>query len=215
MANNETKKLSPEELQQTQVINLKDVEEVIKIEKRTSKKPAIILGIIGLALLVSGSSLQVAFSLKEKKEEQRKIEQRKVVEVVKSSIDCTKTLSSEETGLKEVYKYTFSFEDDKLVKENKVLTVTALPNNAKGTESIKNYKDNFKKYLNSTTGYEVSINGNDSGVVVTTIIDHKKIDVSKLNPNQKEVSVTNVVFKEGVYKNTILGEMTKYQYKCK
>ena len=215
MANNETKKLSPEELQQTQVINLKDVEEVIKIEKRTSKKPAIILGIIGLALLVSGSSLQVAFSLKEKKEEQRKIEQRKVVEVVKSSIDCTKTLSSEETGLKEVYKYTFSFDDDKLVKENKVLTVTALPNNAKGTESIKNYKENFKKYLNSTTGYEVSINGNDSGVVVTTIIDHKKIDVSKLNPNQKEVSVTNVVFKEGVYKNTILGEMTKYQYKCK
>ena len=31
------RQLSPEELQQTQVINLKDLEEVVRFEKRTSK----------------------------------------------------------------------------------------------------------------------------------------------------------------------------------
>ena len=38
--------ISPEELQETQVLNLRDVQEAMKFEKRTSKKPAIILGIV-------------------------------------------------------------------------------------------------------------------------------------------------------------------------
>ena len=70
-------KLSPEELQKTQVLNLKDVEEAVRIEKRTSKKPAIILGIVGITLLLFGSGFQIATALKEKKQEESVVEQRK------------------------------------------------------------------------------------------------------------------------------------------
>ena len=56
--------MTPEELQRTQVINLKDVEEVVRIEKRTSKKPAIIVAIIGLALVMGGAGTQINASFR-------------------------------------------------------------------------------------------------------------------------------------------------------
>ena len=77
--------ITTEELQKTQVINLKDLEEVARIEKRTSKKPAILLAILGLTFLLLGSGVQIAFSLRDKKEEEKIIEQRKEENSVKKS----------------------------------------------------------------------------------------------------------------------------------
>ena len=39
--------LTKEELQQTQVLNLDELEKTIRIEKKTSKKPAILIATIG------------------------------------------------------------------------------------------------------------------------------------------------------------------------
>ena len=40
--------MTPEELQRTQVLNFQDVEDLANFEKRTSKKPAIIIAILGI-----------------------------------------------------------------------------------------------------------------------------------------------------------------------
>ena len=53
-----------EELQRTQVLNLKDVEETVKYEKSISKKPAMIIAIIGAIFLTLGSTLQIAKTMK-------------------------------------------------------------------------------------------------------------------------------------------------------
>ena len=59
--------MSQEELQRTQVLNLKDVQETVKYEKLHSKKPAIIVAIIGIVCLSIGSSFAFIQSMSARK----------------------------------------------------------------------------------------------------------------------------------------------------
>lgn len=210
----EKKVLTPEELQQTQVINLKDLEEVVRIEKRTSKKPAIILGIIGIALLIGGSSFQIATSLKEKREAERKIEQRKEPTDIKTHLNCSQTKLNNSNGTDIIYSFSYDFVNDKLTKEVKILSAVPTPGTSNGKDVIKKYKESLKKYVNSTEGYTVSIDDSDDGFIMTTTIDYKKLDKSKLNSNQKEEMATRVNYEKDTYKNTILEDMNKDKFVC-
>ena len=58
--------LTHEELQKTQVLNLKEFSETVRFEKLTSKKPAIILAVIGALLITFGTTFQIAESLSKK-----------------------------------------------------------------------------------------------------------------------------------------------------
>ena len=54
MTKRQQKKIEREELTKTQVLNLLELEKVAKYERQTSKKPALILGILGVLFLISG-----------------------------------------------------------------------------------------------------------------------------------------------------------------
>ena len=206
--------LSPEELQRTQVINLKDVEEAVRIEKRTSKKPAIIFCIMGLVLLAFGSSVQIMTSLKEKKQEERIIEQREEeMAVSKTKINCTQTKLNS-NGVDNVYSFTYYFEDDKLVKEVKMVSSVPTPGKNNGATIVKKNKEEFKKYLNNSPGYNIALTETETGFSVTTEIDYKELDATKLNSIQKNSLVTSVDYKDDVLESTIKDDMTKKKFTC-
>ena len=109
--------LSQEELQRTQVLNLKDVEEVASFERRTSKKPAIIIAVIGALMILFGSTFSVVQSMTAKKvNEQKTVQKRKIdkttdnqAKVEQSYLNCTATAPNLPDGTDIIYtiKYTF------------------------------------------------------------------------------------------------------------
>lgn len=207
-------KLSPEELQKTQVLNLKDVEEAVRIEKRTSKKPAIILGIVGITLLLFGSGFQIATALKEKKQEESVVEQRKeVVTVKKTHLSCSQTKFNV-NGVDNVYSFSYYFEDGVLLKETKILTAVPTPSNPKGPEQIKKNREAFKKVLNQSEGYSIDFKETETGYTVTTEIDYNEFDPSKLNPIQKTNVAMSVDYETGTLETTVQDDMTQKKFVC-
>ena len=207
--------MSVEELQKTQVLNLSDVENAVKVEKKTSKKPAIFVGIIGLVLLLFGSSFQIMQVLKEKEENQRMIEKREAEKVKKTHINCIKNKLKNTSGTDDIYTYSYYFEDSKLVKEIKILSVEPTPGNPKGKDGVKSYFNTFKPLINSSTGYEVTSKNTDNGFVITTKIDLKELVKEEVKPIQKNNQVTKIDYEKNTFKSLILKEMKKDGYTCK
>lgn len=211
----DVEQMTPEELQRTQVINLKDVEEVVRIEKRTSKKPAIIVAIIGLALVMGGAGTQINASLKEKKLEEQRIEQRREESVKKTSLTCSQNKLNNENGTDVVYSFRYDFEDDKVIAANKMVSVTVTPGKDKGKEEIKKMKDNYEKNKLSITGYENSLSATEKGFVLVTKIDYRKLKVDDVKVTQLKDLATTVDYEEGALKNTILEDMATKKFTCK
>ena len=120
------KQMTPEELQKTQVLNLKDVEEAVKYEKMNSKKPAIIVGIIGILLLTCGTTFQIAKSLKgtESTIEKREVQPNKVkrVDLTKAySLTCKKLTLNNADGTDMDYTIKYNIQSNKLVSFSKKL----------------------------------------------------------------------------------------------
>ncbi len=207
--------ITPEELQQTQVLNLKDVQEAVRIEKKTSKKPAIIVGIIGLVLLIGGASFQIAINLKEKKEEEKVIEQRREENaVVKTYLSCSQTKLSTTNGTDDVYTFSYNFEDDKLVGVTKLLSVIPSPGKKNNTDSIKKYKDSFKKYLHSVEGYDVELKDTENGFSIATRVDYDELDPDNLGSTKRDNIAISIDYESGESRDTVLEDMTKKKFVC-
>ena len=215
MNQDNTRQMTQEELQKTLVLNLKDVEEVVRVEKKHSKKPAILLGVIGLIALLFGSSFQIITIMKEKKEAERMILQRKEPKTVRTHIDCNKTTLNNPTNTDDVYSFSYYFEDGELTSATKVLSVIPTPGNTKGKEDVKKYLDTFKPLMNSIPGYEVSLIESETGFIITVEIDYKELDVTKLNPNQKKHILTNVDYELNDSDKVVLNDMESKKFNCK
>ena len=209
---NGTRQISQEELQKTLVLNLSDVEEVVRVEKKTSKKPAIMVGIIGLTLLLFGSGFQIITVMKERQEQERLIEQRKS-EIVRTNIDCNKTKLKNSTNSDDIYSFTYHFENGKLVSATKVLTVT--PSAGKTVSDIKKYRDSFKELMNTLTGYDIRISENDKGFIVTVEIDYKALNILEVDEKQSKNAVTAVDYKLYDLESSIKKDMKKREFNCK
>ena len=89
--------LSDDELQRTQVLNLQAFKETARIEKLSSKKPAIILAVIGVLSISLGLSFPAIQSLSTRqnaeKNQQKTLERRqseeKIKKVVEEEMICT------------------------------------------------------------------------------------------------------------------------------
>lgn len=213
--NNQLNNLSPEELQKTQVINLKDLEEIVRIEKKTSKKPAIIIGIIGLSLLFGGVGVQVSNTLKEKREAEQLVEQRRAEEIVeKDYLSCEQT-TSPANSLDYNYSITYDFEDNKLVGSTKILSVTPTPNKPEGAAEVKKYKDTLQKLVSTKKEYEITINDIPNGFVITTNIDYENLDLTKIKPENTKDKAVSIDYKKGDSKEKIMADMKAKKFTCK
>ncbi len=181
-------KISTEELAKTQVLNLDDVQKLAKYEKLISKKPALIVALIGAFSIIVGASAQTVVSLS-KANEPSPIPKvtNKVSTEKKESVEnliCSQTTVNE--GAEIIIKTTYDVEyrDNKMIKYTKTTDVT--PTNAESVNaltSIQNGQVAFKAMEGfSTTGYKVVVSSKESGYQVLVTVDPKTVDVSKLAP---------------------------------
>ena len=210
----QTQQMSQEELQQTLVLNLKDVQKVAKIERKTSKKPAIFVAIIGIALLFLGSGVQVVNNMKEKKAQEKMIEKRQD-DVVRTSIDCIKTKLNNPTNTDDTYNFTYYFDNNNLTKAVKFLAVTPSLGKENVTEDVKKYKEEFKSLMDSYKGYDIRLIENDKGFSIIVEIDYKVVDPSELSEKQNKNAITAIDYKLGDSEEKVKEDMTKKEFNCK
>ena len=136
------KELTKEQLQQTQVLNFQEVQKTIHFEKVTSKKPAILIAVIGLISILFGGSLQIATSLNAKPQNVQKREVKQ--NVIEKNLSCIKTTLDNPDGTNTIYSITYKFEDDRWVGFTKLYNISATAGKEVGKKSIEKYIDEYK-----------------------------------------------------------------------
>ena len=214
--------LTQEELQKTQVLNLTDVEKIAKLEKFTSKKPAIILGIIGAFFITFGVTFQIAQSLSAPKEEPNKIQKRKnststqIQNEETTTLNCQKVATNNPDGTNTTYVVNYEFIDNQLKKVTKVYTIDAIPNNPQGIVTVQSYETNYQAFLNPQAGYQITVvpNATKTQLIATTITDLETIDITTLNPIQQNHISTSVDYSLNTDKSIINTEMASQGVIC-
>jgi hypothetical protein len=196
--------LTKEELQQTQVLNFQEVQKTIRFEKITSKRPAILIAVIGIISLVLGGSLQIATSLNSKPENIQKRDIKKDIKVEVKNLNGIKTTLNKEDYTDTVYNVTYKFENEKLVGFTKEYNVSAVTGKNEGKKSIEKYIEEYKKLNNNTEGYTIDISSTENTTItVKVVVDYKKLDLTKLNEIQSTEQFTKVDYN----KNTSYSEI--------
>ena len=209
------KPMTPEELQKTQILNLNELEKTIRFEKITSKKPAIIIAVIGIFLLIFGTTFQIAASLSNKKSDvqNRKVEPNE--NIVETSLSCVKTTLNNPDGTDYTYNLDYYFENDKLSSIVGEYKYTAIANNPNGEPAIKTKLDTYQKLLSSTSGYQVSTSSTDTKEVKVIVqIDYHSLDLTTIPQANQNDEITKVTYKRNTNLTTIKNDMLNSGYTC-
>ena len=209
------KPLTGEELQKTQILNLNELENTIRFEKITSKKPAIIVAALGIFLLIFGATFQIATSLSSNKNQVQKRKVDKTPQVVETSLSCVKTTLNNPDGTDTVYNVDYYFENDKLSSEIREYKYTAIANNPNGEPTVKSKLDTYQKLLLSSNGYQVNTNANDSKEIKVVVqIDYHSLDLTTIPQANQNDSLTKVTYKRNIDSNTIKNDMLTQGFTC-
>ncbi len=182
------KKISTEELAKTQVLNLDDVQRLAKYEKLISKKPALIVALIGAFSIIVGASAQTVVSLSktEKPSPMPSINSKLTTESTepKDQLVCTQNTVNEGAEISIQMTYTIDFKNNKVDNYTKTLDVNPTTTSVNSLTSIQNGLVSFKAYEGSPTeGYKLVVSNKESGYEVLTTIDPNKLDSTKLSPD--------------------------------
>ncbi len=199
--------LTKEELQQTQVLNFDELEKTIRIEKKTSKKPAILIATIGALSLLLGSSLQIATSLQSKPQNIQKREVKKEIKIEAKNLNCAKTTLNNPDNTNTVYNITYKFENDKLVGFTKEYNVSAILDKKEGKTTIEKYTNEYNNLLNDSEGYTIDITSTEDTISVKVVVDYKKLDLTKLNELQQTKSFTKVDYNKNTSYDKVRNDM--------
>jgi len=207
------KPLTQEELQKTQILNLNELEKTIRFEKITSKKPALIVAIIGVLFLVFGTTFQIASSLSgNKKVEERRVETKP--QVVETSLSCVKTTLNNPDGTDITYNIDYYFENDKVTSFIKEYKLTPIANNPNGEATIKTQLDTYQTLLSSTSGYQVSTNKQDKDLTIIVQVDYKSLDLTVIPTKNQENDITKVEYSRNTEVNKIKSDMLAQGFTC-
>ena len=213
-------KMSPEELEKTHVLNLDAVHDAIRYEKMTSKKPAIIVAVIGLIAILSGVFYQAYNSYSQKKAEQRKIEQRrqenkKVPLISTEFMNCKLSSQLNPDGTNYLMEINYGFTNQKLSEFTKKFTVVQTPGVELGANTIASYINAYKLFMNPIDGYQISVTPTTNvGVVVIVKVDYKELDLTRLNPRQATHFSTSVDYFKNTEQEKIKEDMISKGYTC-
>lgn len=164
--------MTPEELQKTQVLNLAAVEEIADFEKRTSKKPAIILAVLGLLSITFGGTFSIVQTLTTKPTPVEHVVQRKeIVEETSKELNCIKTEVNKDDGTDTVYNIVYTFEDENLKSFQKTFSITQTAGNPTGAQTILGYTNGYEPYKYADEGYKVNVQSTPTTVIATTTVD--------------------------------------------
>ena len=203
--------LSKEELQETQVLNLQDVRKTIRFEKITSKKPAIFVAVIGILLLVFGTSFQILKTMNASNNVQKRsntITSKKKELIANKTLTSIKTTMNNPDGTNTVYNIVYAFSDEKLIKESRKYNVNAVTGNEEGSKTIVKLMSDYKALLNNTEGYKIEMKTQDkSALEINVDIDYTKLDLTKVKNVQSTKEFTKVSYRLGSLYDNIRKEM--------
>ena len=223
MARGVKQQMTPEELQRTQVLNLQDVEDLANFEKRTSKKPAIIIGIIGIISILCGGGLTAYQSLAAKTlaEEEKKVEKREIQNKVEekpavTNINCTLASDNNPDGTNTLYTVNYNFVDGELTGFTKEFDITATPGSPLGNKGVSAYVEGYKPYIISVDGYSVVVtHDKETKLTAITTADLEKIDLSKVPQFRQNHFSTSIEYTIGAAQDKVYADLISKGFNCK
>ena len=213
-------KMTTEELEKTHVLNLSSFQETVRFEKMTSKKPALIIAIIGFVAILTGTVFQVAQNLavkheEEKRIEQRRLEKKKVPTVTTEYMNCKYYVPNNPNGTDYLMEINYGFSNQKLTEFTKKFTVVATPNNPIGPSTIDAYLNDYKLFMNPIDGYQISVTPTtNTGFITVVKVDYNLLDLTLLSPRQKDHFSTSVDYTKNSTQKEIKENMLKQGYTC-
>lgn len=218
------------DLTKTQVLNFNEVEQVANYEKKTSKKPAIFLAIIGI-LLIAGGFLYPTIEKMISKEETTPTKENKVSSNtnkndtdVNSTLTCNLVQNITESKIVSTTTETLNFTNDKLQNYEKTIDLKSSETNLSSTPE---YITNFDTAL--TAIMETSIDSynivkvaiaNDTNSSISSEyqakiqIDLTTFDKTKLTDSHKNNTFTNVEYDLNDSKEIVKQKALALGYTC-
>ena len=217
MQEKEKQQMTEEELQRTQVLNFDDFKQAARYEKISSKKPAVVVALIGILAILVGAGYPVVQSQLSKKVDNDKdvIQARKKDKVIKSELTCTSTTPAGTNGLDKTLTIKYEFNNEKLTGFTKTLDLKVTPGSAIGPKTLQDFIIAFEPYLIKKSGYEVSVQKLDNEVITTTEVDYDTIDINGIPDVNQSNSNFNVQYVVNTSKESIKQDMEKQEYTCK
>ena len=215
--------VSDEELQKTQVLNLADFKETARIERVCSKKPALVVAIIGVVAISIGTLFPAVQSLNARRNAQRElnsIQPRKASreslgeQPVIEDLKCTFKDLNKANGTDEVIDVTYTFEGGKIVSLQKVYTLTQSASVKDHPAELDIYMNALQSYLIETDGYSVSVQTIPRGSITTTTAYYDHLEVDKIPEKYQENYRFDVIYQENTSKEQVKRDMATRKYSC-
>ena len=215
--------MTPEELQKTQVLNLQDVEKVVHFEKATSKKPAIVLAIIGIILVTCGATFQIIGNLKSNKNNNA-IQKRQVTDKDKTKLmnkkdrlTCTQTAQNNADGTDTVFNVIYNFKDEQLINFEKHFKAVPTPGNSIGIETMKSYTVGYQSFMiDNIIGYNIVVTPtpDNSQITCDVLVNLETIDLTKYPTSQQNHFSTSIDYALYTNYDVIKNDLELKNFKC-
>ena len=222
MAKNKTKRSKQEslELTKTLVLNFNEVEKVAKYEKKTSKKPAFIVALIGIFAIMSGLIYPSIYSLTQKKDKSI-ASFRKAKPKIINKLICTKNSSNTDEKITSNENITLNFKKNKLTDYTKLLTTKTTSTNLTETpKTISNLDTSMNEIkTNTISGYKLITTKKVNKKIINEyniklIVNLKDFDGSKLTDKHKTSNFLNVTYKYKDNAIKVRDNLVKSGYTC-
>lgn len=210
--------MTQEELQRTQVLNLQDVEEAARIEKITSKKPAIIVATIGVFSILFGTAFPVVQTLATKpvsnEKKTVKVEKKRIVNP-ETNLNCTYTNLNKPDGTDTILNAVFTFNYDKLIKVEKTFTINPTVGNPLGPTTVQAYITGYRPFLaEQIAGYQMSATPTGDGLIVKSLVDLTVFNPTTLPTLHQGNVATKVEYEVNTDRETIYKDLTAKEFTC-
>ncbi len=221
-------KMSAEELAKTQVLNLSDVEKLASYEKATSKKPAVVLGIIGLIVLSIGIFYPKITSFFGNKKDENVVYNRvsdkdkNIDDSLNKEINnntqltCTKTTLANSDGTDSSLTYNFTFVNNALQNYTKLAIINVSSNSQDGLVTVDNLYAGYTSLSGvPINGYYLQTSKTSNGITVNVNIDLTKLDILSFPDTHKGNYVSNVEFNLNTTMDAVNETVSSNGFNCR
>lgn len=214
--------VTPEELQKTLVLNLADFEETARIEKMTSKKPALIVALLGVFSIALGFSFPLiqSFTARDKAEdtivENRKEYEEEEEEVLTNEevVVCNFDRMIED-GTHVTSVANITFRDGAIVAFTRTTTINPIPGNGFGPSSIQATNTVLQPLLVQIPGYEVTVKPTvEGGTVIVADVDYDQLDFTMFPQKNQTHYSTSVDYASNTPIEQVIPDMGTRGFTC-
>ena len=152
---------------------------------------------------------------KKKKKNKSTVQARKrEVKPVASELTCTQTTPSVGNGLDQTITIKYNFIDNKLTSFTKELNLGLTAGTTTGQVALQDFINALQPFLVQKDGYSVTAKKIENGVVTTTSVDYKTVDINSLPEINQQNGYFNVMYLADTNMEAIKQDMTNYNYIC-